>query len=336
MVQIFSPTKGLPVYSAMRMQHYALFLQGFNYTIKYRKSKEHSNADCLSRLPIQENNTTYDVVDEFQICTIETLPVKLGDLAEATNKDTELSKIANKLRSGLELTEKQVFNINSYEFSLQRDVIMRGHRVVIPGKLGPKIVHQLHSGHFGVAKMKSLARGHCWWPGIDSDIEKLTKNCSSCNTFKNNPTKERQHVWEPETVPFHRVYADFVGPFMGKMFFVLIDAFSKWPIVQIVHDITATTIKKCEEIFATYGIPKVFVSDNGRTFTSQEFQKFLEQFGIIQKFTAPYHPATNGQAERFVQTFKNALKKMTIEKMNIDAALQKLLLKYRTMTQYII
>lgn len=38
LVHIFSPNKSLPVYSAMRMQHYAIFLQGFNYTIIYRKS----------------------------------------------------------------------------------------------------------------------------------------------------------------------------------------------------------------------------------------------------------------------------------------------------------
>lgn len=46
LVQIFSPTKGLPFYSAMRMQHYALFLQGFNYTTKYKNSKLNANADC--------------------------------------------------------------------------------------------------------------------------------------------------------------------------------------------------------------------------------------------------------------------------------------------------
>lgn len=44
LIQIFAPNKSLPVYSAMRMQHYAIFLQGFNYTIKYRRTSEHSNA----------------------------------------------------------------------------------------------------------------------------------------------------------------------------------------------------------------------------------------------------------------------------------------------------
>lgn len=53
LIQIFSPTTSLPIYTAMRMQHYANFLQGFNYDIQYRKSENHANADCLSRLPIK-------------------------------------------------------------------------------------------------------------------------------------------------------------------------------------------------------------------------------------------------------------------------------------------
>lgn len=52
--QIFAPQKSLPVFSVKRMQHYALFLQEFNYSIKYRKSELHANADCLSRLPIKD------------------------------------------------------------------------------------------------------------------------------------------------------------------------------------------------------------------------------------------------------------------------------------------
>lgn len=102
--------------------------------------------------------------------------------------------------------------------------------------------------------------------------------------------------------------------------------------IQIVQDITITTIKKCEEIFATCGVPKVFVSDNGRSFISHEFQNFFKQYGIIHKLSAPFHPATNGQAERFIQTFKNALKRMMMVKnTNIHSALQKLLLQYRSM-----
>ncbi|KAK2578334.1 hypothetical protein KPH14_001330 [Odynerus spinipes] len=40
-----------------------------------------------------------------------------------------------------------------------------------------------------------------------------------------------------------------------------------------------------------------------------EFAQFLKANGIRHKTTAPFHPATNGQAERFVQTVKLALRK---------------------------
>lgn len=52
----------------MRMQHYAIFLQGFSFEIKYKNTKPHSNADCLSRLPVTTTTTAeHDVVDIYEI-----------------------------------------------------------------------------------------------------------------------------------------------------------------------------------------------------------------------------------------------------------------------------
>ena len=51
------------------------------------------------------------------------------------------------------------------------------------------------------------------------------------------------------------------------------------------------------------------VSDNGPQFASKEFQLLLNSCCILHIKTAPYHPATNGEAERFVSTFKNFVKK---------------------------
>lgn len=71
------------------------------------------------------------------------------------------------------------------------------------------------------------------------------------------------------------------------------------------------------------------VTNNGRTFTPHEFQPFLQVNGIRHKRTAPYNPATNGQAERFVQTLKQALKRMKCDissNLAINLALSKMLL----------
>lgn len=79
---------------------------------------------------------------------------------------------------------------------------------------------------------------------------------------------------------------------MGHNFLVLIDAFTKWPEVHLMRHITSKdTIEKCREIFTTFGLPRVLVSDNGRSFISSEFQNFLKENGIIHKRTAPYNPS---------------------------------------------
>ena len=57
-----------------------------------------------------------------------------------------------------------------------------------------------------------------------------------------------------------------------------------------------------------FGLPQQLVSVNGPQFISVEFEKFLKENGVKHVRSAPYHPLTNGLAERFVQSFKQALK----------------------------
>ena len=68
-----------------------------------------------------------------------------------------------------------------------------------------------------------------------------------------------------------------------------------------------TTINKLRAIFATHGLPQLFVTDNSNQFTSSEFQSFMKSNGIKHVCSSPYHPSTNGLAERAVQSFKKVL-----------------------------
>ena len=93
------------------------------------------------------------------------------------------------------------------------------------------------------------------------------------------------------------------------------------------HSIQAhSTIEQLRMIFATHGIPQKIVSDNGPTFTSQEFKTFMTQNGVLHITSAPYHPSMNGLAERAVQTFKQALKR--IQGSSIQEKLSKFLFQY--------
>ncbi|KAI0210576.1 hypothetical protein LSAT2_004663, partial [Lamellibrachia satsuma] len=68
------------------------------------------------------------------------------------------------------------------------------------------------------------------------------------------------------------------------------------------------TVELLRDVFARYGLPEHLHSDNGSQFTSEVFRNFMKANNIRHTFFAPYHPATNGQVERFVQTFKQAMR----------------------------
>ena len=72
---------------------------------------------------------------------------------------------------------------------------------------------------------------------------------------------------------------------------------------------TEAVIKQLQQIFATHGIPHQIVSDNGPQFTAEKFKQFCWSRDIHHTTTAPYHPHSSGNIERFVQTFKQSVDK---------------------------
>ena len=70
------------------------------------------------------------------------------------------------------------------------------------------------------------------------------------------------------------------------------------------------------------------VTDSGTGFVSSEFEQFLKSNGVKHTTSAPYHPASNGLAERAVQIVKKGLKKQTTGTM-----LAKILFNYRISPQ---
>ena len=147
---------------------------------------------------------------------------------------------------------------------------------------------------------------------MDAEIENRVKGCGSCQEHLNAPAKAPLHPWEWPECAWSRVHVDFAGPFEGSMFLLVVDAYSKWiEVVPVRHATSQTTIEKLRVIFATHGIPEMLVSDNGTPFTSADFQEFVTRNAIRHVLTSPYHPASNGLAERAVQTFKSAMRKMS-------------------------
>ena len=194
------------------------------------------------------------------------------------------------------------------ELTIEGDCVLWGVRVIIPGKLQRKVLTELHHGHPGIVRMKAVARGHVWWPGLDKAVESCAKACPSCQANKNLPAKSPLHPWSWPTSPWERIHVDYAGPIMGKMLLVITDAHSKWPEIYTMNSTTSQkTISVLREVFARFRLPRQLVSDNGPQFTSVEFKQFMESNGVKHIRTASYHPASNGAAERLVQTVKQAL-----------------------------
>lgn len=314
LLSIFSPSTKLPPLTATRLQHYAIFLQSFKYDIEYRSTLRNTNADALSRLPCKSEdlpgteNRLPDEVGMFFCRLREGAPINASVIERATNDDEELQQIIKALRTK---TESKLAGVSSSEFTISGNSLFRGHRIVIPEKLRGEILSELHQGHFGVVKMKALARQFCWWPSIDKDIEGVARRCHICMLTANNPVRAAVHAWEPATGPWQRIHVDYAGPINGSWYLVVVDAYSKWLEVCCVKSCTSkVTATKLEELFARFGYPCQLVSDNATTFCSREFEFFLRERGIEHRRSAPFHPATNGQAERYVQTLKKGLLKV--------------------------
>ena len=83
------------------------------------------------------------------------------------------------------------------------------------------------------------------------------------------------------------------------MFFIVIDAHSKWPeVIPMTSTTAGCTIRELRKLFAAHGLPEQIVSDNGSQFTSAEFASFMKANGIKHIQCSPYHPSSNGAAER--------------------------------------
>eukprot|EP00731_Ephydatia_muelleri_P036521 Em0270g1a len=92
-----------------------------------------------------------DVADVDTVCTIKTVSLQLdptdpGTMAKESAKDP---------------------------------VIANGSRVIIPSILRPQILQLLHLGHFGIQRMKQLARTAVYLPRIDADIMDLFHQCTA-------------------------------------------------------------------------------------------------------------------------------------------------------------
>eukprot|EP00117_Sycon_ciliatum_P041979 scpid19977/ scgid1158/ Retrotransposable element Tf2 155 kDa protein type 1 len=336
LVSIFHPRKGLPAMTVARLQRYAMFLAGHDYTIMYRQTDKHCNADGLSRLPVGNPpapDTAEEAVNMFYMDQCEPLPVTAEQIKEATASDPLLREVHRYVQQGWPKScpraELQQYFQRRNELSVSNECLLWGNRVIIPPDHRKAVLTELHEGHPGMVRMKALARSILWWPGLDGDIADAVKACLGCQSVQSEPAAAPVHRWSMPDRAWQRVHVDYLGPLRQTMWLVIVDAHSKWPeVIPMPSTTSLATIASLRTVFARYGCPDLIVSDNGPQFASAEFAEFLASNGIAHRRSAPYHPATNGQAERFVQTFKRAIQAVP-QSTPAQIAADRFLMSYR-------
>ncbi|XP_056612166.1 uncharacterized protein K02A2.6-like [Triplophysa dalaica] len=312
LLKILGPKTGVPTLAAARMQRWSLILSAYRYEIQYKRSEQHGNADALSRLPIQDVDSVRSG-GVFKVSYLDDLPVTATEIAQETEMDSVLTQVKEHVMRGWpkhcpDDMFKPYFS-KRFELSVEQGCLLWGYRVLIPKTLQGRLLAELHDNHWGMVKMKSLARSFVWWPSLDVNIEVLVSQCDVCQQQRSMPAPVPVHTWKWSSAPWERIHLDF-AEYQQQMFLVVMDAYARWPEIFPMQTCTSTkTIDVLRNLFAAYGLAREVVTDNGPQFTSVEFEEFLLLNGVKHTKSPAYHPASNGLAERLVQNLKRALAK---------------------------
>ncbi|XP_040168903.1 uncharacterized protein K02A2.6-like isoform X1 [Anopheles arabiensis] len=346
LLAIFGAKKGIPTYTANRLQRWALTLLLYDFSINYISTDSFGHADDISRLinrhvrPDEEmviaNLTFEKSIRSILNESLQAVPLSFKTIQNTTKNDDTLQQIIKFIKEGW--PPKTIINdpkiLQFYQrrdgLSVVADCITYGERLVVPPSSRESVLKQLHKGHPGIERMRSIARQYVYWPNVDEDVAHIVKSCIECSSVAKTDRKTTLESWPVPEKAWQRLHLDYAGPVNGYYYLILVDAYSKWPEVMRTKDITTTaTLRMLRNIFARHGQPETLVTDNGTQFTSNMFETFCEHL-IVHLKTAPFHPQSNGLAERFVDTFKRALKNITAGGETLEEAIDTFLLCYRS------
>lgn len=344
LVSIFGAKKGIPVCTANRIQRWALKLLSYTFRIEYISTHQFGHADMLSRLinnqagPDEEHIvasiTLEDDVRAVLNINLSALPVTYEMVQAATAKDDHIQAVIKYMDSQwprkIEDPFIKQFYLRREALSVVQNCLFYGERLVVPEEFHQRILRQLHKHHPGMERMKALGRSYVYWPYFDRDVKETVRQCEKCSLAAKSPTKTTLSSWPKPQRPWQRVHMDYAGPVNDWYYLVVVDAYSKWPEIYTTKSTTSSsTIAILQTIFARFGNPELLVSDNATQFNSNQFNRFCAENNINRLFSPAWHPQSNGQAERFVDTLKRGLKKLEGQG-NPQETLQMFLKGYRS------
>ena len=292
-----------------RLARWSLRLQSFDFTIEHRKGKDNIVADTLSRL-IEEV-----VLSGSELLDIETIEFEseeyLAKIESILKNQSQLPDL--KVEDGI-IFKRTLFDNGFEESSESR------WKLWVPTGLTSTLIEKAHNpetaSHGGIAKTVNRLRQFYYWPGMVQQVTRYIQNCQVCKESKPSNRISNPGIGNPVVVdrPFQRLYIDFLGKYTrsknGNCYvFIVVDALTKFVFLKAMRDANAKNVVKflISEIFFKFGVPEVIHSDNGVQFTSKEYKKMIEVYGIQDSKTAFYSPQSNA-AERVNQSVLQAIR----------------------------
>ncbi|TYK11723.1 reverse transcriptase [Cucumis melo var. makuwa] len=236
-------------------------------------------------------------------------------------EDSNLQKMLAKAKQGPEA---------EFELRTNRAIVKQG-RLCVPNisKLKGAILEETHNlayaMHPGSTKMYRTLKNTYWWPGMKREIAEYVDRCLICQQVKLvrqspggllNPLPMPEWKWEHITMDFlfglPRTSRGYDG------IWVIVDRLTKTTrFIPIKETSTLDQLAKLyvDRIVSQYGVPVSIVSDRDPRFTSKFLSSVQKAMGTKLKFSSTFHPQTDGQLERTIQTLEDMLRACVLQFM---------------------
>ncbi|KAI3744715.1 hypothetical protein L1987_57806 [Smallanthus sonchifolius] len=166
-------------------------------------------------------------------------------------------------------------------------------------------------------------RQQYWWPGMKKDIALFVVKCLTCSKVKAEHQKPSGLLEQPE-IPVWK-WENLAMDFITKLprtssghdsIWVIIDRLTKSAhFLPIREDYRVEKLARIyiDEIVSHHGIPLNIISDRDSRFTSRFWQSLQSALGTRLDLSTAYHPQTDGQTERTIQTLEDMLRACVID-----------------------
>ncbi|GJT72408.1 hypothetical protein Tco_1031694 [Tanacetum coccineum] len=147
-------------------------------------------------------------------------------------------------------------------------------------------------------KMYYDLRDMYWWPGMKRDIATYVSKCLTCSKVKAEHRRPSGLLQQPE-IPewkWDKITMDFITKLPRE-------DYSTEKLAKIYVD----------EIVARHGVPVSIISDRDGRFMSRCWQTVQKALGTRLDMSTAYHPQTDGQSERTIQTLEDMLRACVID-----------------------